>query len=490
MIQQERLVLSRYIELYDILIPKDHELRQLKELVDFSFVDEMLYSTYTPNNGRPGYRPQVMFKYLILKRMYDLSDRDVVARAMTDMAFKFFLGIAPEDDVIDASSLTKFRKLRMKDDSIMDALIEKSVKIAFDNGIHLSNTMIVDSTHTEARYGKKSAREYLLEVCKNLRKKVYAADESYVEKMPKKPDNHQIGIYEEVVKYCQEVLDLVNSDAKLKMYKNISENINLLQETIDDVNEELTISKDPDARVGHKTSDTEYFGYKTHIAMTPERIITAVSVTSGEKADGKEIPGLVRKMEKNGVTVESIVGDGAYSEKELIEFANDNNIHLVSKLSKTVTVGNRKNQLDKDFYYNKDAQMYVCPAGHMASKKSCTGVKSPDKPQRETYFFDVDQCRKCPLKDKCGFKDCQKSKTYNVTVRMSQLHYDHLEKQESDEYKLLAHERYKIEAKNGELKNEHGYGHTVYTGQHGMTLQAGVSLFVVNLKRILVLKKK
>ena len=195
---------------------------------------------------------------------------------------------------------------------------EKSVKIAFDNGIHLSNTMIVDSTHTEARYGKKSAREYLLEVCKNLRKKVYAADESYVEKMPKKPDNHQIGIYEEVVKYCQEVLDLVNSDAKLKMYKNISENINLLQETIDDVNEELTISKDPDARVGHKTSDTEYFGYKTHIAMTPERIITAVSVTSGEKADGKEIPGLVRKMEKNGVTVESIVGDGAYSEKELI----------------------------------------------------------------------------------------------------------------------------------------------------------------------------
>lgn len=122
MIQQERLVLSRYIELYDILIPKDHELRQLKELVDFSFVDEMLYSTYTPNNGRPGYRPQVMFKYLILKRMYDLSDRDVVARAMTDMAFKFFLGIAPEDDVIDASSLTKFRKLRMKDDSIMDAL--------------------------------------------------------------------------------------------------------------------------------------------------------------------------------------------------------------------------------------------------------------------------------------------------------------------------------------------------------------------------------
>ncbi len=127
MIQRESLVLSPYLALYDIVIPKDHELRQLKELVDFSFVDDMLCGTYTLDNGRPGYRPQVMFRYLMLKRMYELSDRDVVSRAMTDMAFKYFLGIAPEDDVIDPSSLTKFRKLRMKDDTIMDILIFPSI---------------------------------------------------------------------------------------------------------------------------------------------------------------------------------------------------------------------------------------------------------------------------------------------------------------------------------------------------------------------------
>ena len=156
--------------------------------------------------------------------------------------------------------------------------------------------------------------------------------------------------------------------------------------------------------------------------MTPERIITAASVTSGEKADGKELPDLVRKMEENGVPVENIVGDGAYSERELIEFANQNGLHLVSKLSKTVTSGNRKNELDNGFTYNKDAQMYVCPAGHMAIRKAQSGVKSPDKPQRETYFFDTDKCRNCPLKEKCGFKDGQKSKTYNVTVQMNQIH--------------------------------------------------------------------
>lgn len=45
MIKQEGMILSPYIDLYDIIIPEDHELRQLNELVDFSFVDDLLKHT-------------------------------------------------------------------------------------------------------------------------------------------------------------------------------------------------------------------------------------------------------------------------------------------------------------------------------------------------------------------------------------------------------------------------------------------------------------
>jgi hypothetical protein len=41
--------------------------------------------------------------------------------------------------------------------------------------------------------------------------------------------------------------------------------------------------------VGHKTADSSFFGYKTHIAMTEERIITAAVITTGEKSDGKQL---------------------------------------------------------------------------------------------------------------------------------------------------------------------------------------------------------
>jgi hypothetical protein len=51
------------------------------------------------------------------------------------------------------------------------------------------------------------------------------------------------------------------------------EKLNLLKELVDDDLEQLAlISQDTDAKIGHKTADTSFIGYKTHIAMTEERI--------------------------------------------------------------------------------------------------------------------------------------------------------------------------------------------------------------------------
>ena len=43
--QQQKLMLSPYMEIYELVIPKDNLLRQIKELVDFNFIyDELLFS--------------------------------------------------------------------------------------------------------------------------------------------------------------------------------------------------------------------------------------------------------------------------------------------------------------------------------------------------------------------------------------------------------------------------------------------------------------
>lgn len=182
-------MLSRHSDIYDLIVPKDNILRQIKDLVDFGFIYEELRTKYCPENGRNATDPIVMFKYLLLKIIFVLSDIDVVDRSRYDMSFKYFLDMAPEDPVIEPSSLMKFRTQRLKDSKSREA----------------------------------------------------------------------------------------------------------------------------------------------------------------------------------GIDVKTIIGDAAYSEKDNIEFANENKIELVSKLSKTVTHGNTR--ASGEFEYNKDADIYVCKAGHMSTKK-------------------------------------------------------------------------------------------------------------------------
>ena len=133
--QQQKLVLSPFMDIYDIVVPKDNLLRKINELIDFSFVYEELIDKYCLDNGRSAVSPIRLFKYLLLKSIFDLSDIDIVERSKYDMSFKYFLDMAPEEEVINPSTLTKFRKLRLKDINLLDMLIHKTVTIALDKGV-------------------------------------------------------------------------------------------------------------------------------------------------------------------------------------------------------------------------------------------------------------------------------------------------------------------------------------------------------------------
>lgn len=112
------------------------------------------------DSGRNAIDPIRMFKYLLLKAIFELSDADIVERSKYDMSFKYFLGMAPEEPIIDPSSLTKFRKLRLKDIDLLEWLIGKSVALAIEQNILKSSSIIVDSTHTKARYNQKGDTAY------------------------------------------------------------------------------------------------------------------------------------------------------------------------------------------------------------------------------------------------------------------------------------------------------------------------------------------
>ncbi|WP_455675664.1 IS1182 family transposase [Pradoshia sp.] len=476
------LILSPYLEIYDIVVPKDNILRQINELVDFSFILEELKDKYCLNNGRNAVHPIRMFKYLLLKSIFDLSDVDVVERSKYDMSFKYFLEMAPEDPVINPSTLTKFRKLRLKDMSLLDMLIGKTVEIALEKEIIQSKTIIVDATHTKSRYTQKSPKEFLQEKSKNVRKAVYQIDESMKSEFPSKSTSNEV---KEEVDYCKEIISILEKKPQLASIPAIKEKINVLKEVVGDYTEQLSFSSDPDARIGHKTADSSFFGFKTHIAMSDERIITAAVVTTGEKSDGKYLQELIKKSKATGMGIETVIGDTAYSEKENIQYANQNKIQLVSKLNPNITHGTRKKE--NEFEFNKDAGMYVCKAGHMAIRKARIGKKNQSNNQQQVYYFDIEKCKVCPFREGC-YKEGAKSKTYSVSIKSTE-HKEQEAFQNSEEFKELARSRYKIEAKNSELKHRHGYDTASSAGLLGIEIQGAITIFAVNLKRIITLIK-
>lgn len=476
--KQETFNLSPYTALYDLIIPKDNMLRQINELIDFSFILDELQSKYCLDNGRNAIPPIRMFKYLLLKSIHDLSDADLVDRSKYDMSFKYFLEMAPEDDVIDSSSLTKFRRLRLQDMNLLDLLIGKTVKIALEKGIITSKTLIVDATHTKARYNQKSPKEFLQEKSKNVRKAVYQLNEEMVGKFPMKPTSNEVA---EELDYCRQVVEIVETQSKVAQIPAVKEKLNVLKEVIDDYDTQLSYSNDPDARVGHKSADSSFFGFKTHIAMSDERIITAAIVTTGEKSDGNYLQELVEKSKQTGMGIETILGDTAYSSKENLTYTKEEKIQLVSKLHPLITNGHKKNDL---FVFNKDADLYMCPAGHLAKRKYFLKRAADSKRNHQMkYYFDVKKCRVCPLKENC-YKEGAETKTYNVTIKSIE-HLDQEQFQNTEKFKTLVKERYKIEAKNSELKNGHGYHTAKSSGLFGMEIQGATTMFVVNLKRIL-----
>ncbi|WP_205635371.1 transposase, partial [Flavivirga aquatica] len=154
----------------------------------------------------------------------------------------------------------------------------------------------------------------------------------------------------------------------------------------------------------------------------------------------------------------------------------EKDIKIVARLDPAISQGFRKEE--DEFDYNKDADMFVCPAGHLAIRKAKQGKKNVATNQVITYYFDVEKCKTCPLREGC-YKEGAKSKSYSITLK-SDIHKEQMEFETSDYFKEKSKQRYKIEAKNGELKNVHGYGRAISYGIENMQMQSALTIFAVN----------
>lgn len=359
---------------YDSIVSKDNKWRKFKEHLDFSFVNELLADKYCIDYGRPAKDPVLMFKLEFIKHHENFSDSELMDNVNVNMALKYFLGMEPWETVGHSTSMTKFRKLRLNDEETLEKILSEIFRQARSKGLIKSKTLIVDATHTRSAHEAKLPIEILRELGKNLRKKIYRAFPELKGQVPQKP--HPTASLEEESEYMENLLKFarLHPDKPGSVAKEIASAEALLKESRF---KEIHSIHDPEARVGYKGADAPFHGYKTHIAMTDERMISAIEVTTGEVSDGKYLGSLIEKTEGRGMEIDELLADAAYSGKDNLELLESKSIAAYAPLNPAVSNGSRKE--NTGFEYNKDADMMRCPAGRLSFKKARQGKKGDKK---------------------------------------------------------------------------------------------------------------
>jgi len=91
--------------------PRNEVLKDLARLVDWAALRKLVAPAYksADKGGAVGYDPIILIKLLLLERLYQLSDVQVVEEAADRLSFREFLGLRASDTVPDDTTLVVFR---------------------------------------------------------------------------------------------------------------------------------------------------------------------------------------------------------------------------------------------------------------------------------------------------------------------------------------------------------------------------------------------
>lgn len=140
-------------------IRADHPLRPLKQRIDeiLAGLDDKFAAAYS-QTGRPSIPPERVLKALLLMALYTIrSERQLCERIDTDLLFRWFLDMSPEDTAFDPTVFT-YNRPRLDEFGITGAFFDAVLKQAKAKGLCSDDHFSVDGTMIESLASMKSFR--------------------------------------------------------------------------------------------------------------------------------------------------------------------------------------------------------------------------------------------------------------------------------------------------------------------------------------------
>lgn len=467
---------SFYNALYQ-MIPDNHILKQINSAISLSFVNGLLADRYCKNFGRPAKEPEMMLRIQILKYLYNLSDEQLIQDLNVNLAYKWFVGLNPEDPLPETSLLTKFRTQRLKDISMDDIIIE-IVRQCVERGIiKSSNGIVIDTTHIEANTIKKVPERIIKQLATNIFEAM--GQEEY-----EIPDYTQIEDHVEakqVMKdYLEDLIEQVREETSEEVIKAVKEAQEILESDLFIEQKGIRSLVDKDARVGYKSKTQSFYGYKAELCQTTDGgLITSIDVEPGSYVDGCKFKDHLEETQKTGLTITNVYGDKAYFRADILNLIKEK--HALSYIPVSASAYKIDEEL---FSYNKDSDQWFCVMGNETVKvKSKTRERNGKEEKLLEYSFERERCRNCTHRAECIGKSTRIARQLRISINTPEL-YEYSQRAKTQEFLEEYRKRAKIESKNAELKRFHGLDRAKGYGLRSIRIQAKLTALAVNLKRI------
>ena len=147
----------------EALNSKRNILERISKVINFELFrpileDAVLNKNKKNNSGAKPYDPVLLFKILILQRIYNLSDEATEYQIIDRLSFKNFLGLASGDKVPDQNTIWSFREKLGEKDTVSD-LFNAFHALLQENGLMINEGKMIDATFVEAPRQRNTREE-------------------------------------------------------------------------------------------------------------------------------------------------------------------------------------------------------------------------------------------------------------------------------------------------------------------------------------------
>lgn len=483
-------------QVYEQVIPVDHLLRKVLRIVPWDDFLDLLAPYYSPDMGRPPESPVLMLKLQYLSYQYNLSDREVLVRAETDLAFRWFLQVSLSWKLPDPSSLCVFRgRLGRK---AFQQVFEKVVHIAREYGVVKDRLRIKDATHVIGNLAVPTAlalvaqiRDKLLEAAEPFAKLLVEGERIKLEMLRQATNQHKPA--ERLVTRLAQLREMLiwvdavtaPEDAETNRawstfltHRELAHKI-LADQEHPEAGDRIVSISDPDARCA---IHGEWFdGYLVDVLIDADsEIITQINVLPANGNEAADAVELVRQEEAaHGNDVQALSMDGAGFNGPLLRELQDPGGLNIDTYVPVPQETQSALFTSKDFQEDLERGVVTCPAGQTSKERFHDRQDSTTK-----YRFAPEVCRACPLLARCMKKPPRR---YGRTVCKSDYQTEHQQarhKTTTPQYAAVRQEHPKIERKLGELMNRHSGRQARYRRCWKVLIQELLAGMATNVKRL------